>query len=105
MRIVLWNANGLAQYILEVKLFMKTQQIDILLISEIHFTNKNYFNISKYKFYHTIHSDGTAHGGSAVLIKNNIKHHEDKPYRTNEIQATNVNVEDWKGPVTIYSHI
>lgn len=62
--------------------------------------------MAKYRFYQTMHPDGTAHGESAVLIKNNIKHYEIKPYQTNKIQATNVVVEDRSGPIkfsAIYS--
>ena len=76
------NAHGLAQHILEVKYFIKANQIDILLISETHFTTKNYFNIPGYKFYHVMHPDGTAHGGSAILIRDNIKHLEGQHIRT-----------------------
>ena len=47
-----------------------------------------------------MHPDGTAHGGSAILIKNNIKHHIENPFKTEQIQATNV-VVDWEGPLTI----
>jgi len=30
--------------------------------------------MNKYKFYQTMHPDGRVHGGTAVLIRNNIKH-------------------------------
>ena len=32
MRIVLWNANGLAQHKFELELFLKQQQIDVMLM-------------------------------------------------------------------------
>lgn len=48
-----------------------------------------------------MHPDGTAHGGSAIIIRNNIKHHVTNAYQTEQIQATNVVVEDWLGPLTI----
>lgn len=76
LKIVFWNANGLAQHALEVQSFLKLNQIDILLISETHFTKKNHLSIPHYKFYQAMHPDGTAHGGSAILIKNNIQHHQ-----------------------------
>lgn len=98
---VIWNANGLSQHTLEVKSFLELYKIDILLISETHFTKKSHFKIDSYKLYHTMHPDGTAHGGSAILIKNNIRHHETANYCTNEIQATNLVIEDWTGPFTI----
>lgn len=48
-----------------------------------------------------MHPDGTAHGGSAILIKSKIRHHETRPYREDYFQATMVVVEDWMGPITI----
>ena len=41
MRIALWDANGVAQHKFELEIFLKQQQIDLMLISETHFTNKN----------------------------------------------------------------
>ena len=48
-----------------------------------------------------MHPDGKAHGGSAILIKNNIQHFESTHYATHEIQATNVYVNDWIGPIQL----
>lgn len=72
-----------------------------MLISETHFTKKSYIKFNSYTVYHTIHPDGTAHGGSAIIIKNNIKHYVINEYQTEQIQATNVVVEDCNGPLTI----
>ena len=36
------NANGLQNHIEEIKLFLNQNFIDIILISETHFTSKNY---------------------------------------------------------------
>jgi exonuclease III len=49
LRIAQWNANGLQNHKEEIKLFLKQNFIDILLISETHFTTKNYFSIPRYK--------------------------------------------------------
>ena len=38
LRIVLWNANGLARHANEIKTYLRLQEIDIMLISETHFT-------------------------------------------------------------------
>ena len=48
IKIVVWNANGLAQHRQEVELFLNTQEIDIMLVSETRFTERNYFKIPKY---------------------------------------------------------
>jgi exonuclease III len=43
LKLVLWNANGLAKHTGEVKNNVQNQQVDIMLISETRFTTKNYF--------------------------------------------------------------
>lgn len=48
-----------------------------------------------------MHPDGTVHDGTVILIKDNIKHYEKKPYCTDKIQATNIIVEDRKGPLMV----
>jgi exonuclease III len=69
LRIALWNANGLLQHKDEVTLFLKEQHMDIPLISETHFTAESYFKIPNFSVYSAIHSDRTAHGGTAIIIK------------------------------------
>ena len=96
MRIALWNANGLAQHKFELELFLKQQQIDVMLISETHFTEKNYLKIHGYNFYHTQHSSGKAHGGTGIIIKSSIKHYELPSFY---LQATSVAIENRHGTV------
>ena len=96
MRIAQWNANGLQQHKEEVKLFLNQNLIDILLLSETHFTSKNHFTIPGYDLCCTNHPDGTAHGGTAILLKNTIAYYEQLQYAKPEIQATSVRV---KGPL------
>ena len=71
-----------------------------MLISEIHFTDKNYLNINGYKFYHTQHPSVKAHGGSGIIIKSNIKHYELPPFQKDYLQATNEAIEDCHGTIT-----
>lgn len=75
-----------------------------MLISETHFTTKSFFKIPDYTSYHTIHANGKAHGGSAILIRSNIKHHQAQPYQMDYIQATSIVVYDWISNITISSH-
>jgi exonuclease III len=88
LRIAQWNANGLQQHKKEVKLFLNQNQIDILLISETHLTSKNHFTIPGYDLCYTNHPDGTAHGGTAILIKTTIAYYEQLKYAELVIQAT-----------------
>lgn len=101
LKVVAWNANGLSQHCLEVRSFLKSHDVDILLVSETHFTKKSFFCIPSYKVYHTLHPDGTAHGGSAIIIKNKIKHSEARQYCTPEIQATNIILEIANETITV----
>jgi len=48
LKIILWNANGLAQHTEEVKNYIQNQQVDIMLISETHLTTRSYFKIPNY---------------------------------------------------------
>lgn len=85
----------------ELKIFVRNHRVDVLLISETHFTSRSYFKIPGYNMYHTNHPDNKAHGGSAVLIRSNIKHHVLKDYCKNYIQATNIVISDWISDITI----
>ena len=75
LEIVLWNANGLARHVEEVKNYIQNQKVDTMLISETHFTKKSCFKFPNYTIYDTQHPHGTARGGTAIIIKNGIKHH------------------------------
>jgi exonuclease III len=79
----------------ELKNYIQNQQIDIMLISETHFTTRSYFKIPNYVIHDTQHPDGTAHGGIAILIKSDIKHYLHGHYNLEHLQATSVTVEDW----------
>jgi hypothetical protein len=41
----LWNANGLSQHVAELQTFISQYNIDIMLISETHFTDKSYLKL------------------------------------------------------------
>lgn len=96
-----WNANGLAQHSQDVQLFINIHKIDILLVSETHFTDRNYFKIPNYTVHISNHPDNTAHGGCAVIIKSNIKHYLLPNYQHDFLQACSIVVEDWTGPITL----
>jgi len=65
-------------------LFLSSQNIDILLVSKIHFRNKNYCRVPGYTLYqyhvpvqiplylyYALY--GKAHGGTVLIIRSNIK--------------------------------
>lgn len=90
LKICYWNANGLSQHRNEIEHFLLSNEIDILLVSETHFTTRNCFRIRGYSTYDTKHPSGRACGGTALIVLNKINHHPMPEYRTEHIQATSI---------------
>jgi len=65
LKIETWNANGMTNS-QKMETFIFSQNIDIFLVSETHFTNKNYCHIPGYTLYHTMHP-GKDHGETALM--------------------------------------
>lgn len=93
LRILTWNANGLNQRVQELEVFLRENNTDIALISETHFTHKNYLKIKGYSAYWTTHPSERARGGTALLIKQNIKHFQQKEIKEPYLQATIVTIQ------------
>lgn len=75
-KIVTWNADDLTRHHLEVEAFLTAHQVDILLISETHFTQRTYFKIAGFITNDTEYPNGNVRGRTAVLISRYIMHHE-----------------------------
>jgi len=101
LRIAQWNANGLAQHKDEVQLFLQHNKIDILLVSETHFTAKTHFRIPQCNTYYTNHFDGIAHAGTAILVKQTIQHYELSQYAPDLLQATSICVRTFPFEMTV----
>jgi len=101
LRIAQWNANGLQQHKEEVKLFLIQNLTDIILVSETHFTTKNYFSIPGCDLCYTCHPDGTAHEGTAIIIKSSLDYCVQPKYAEATIQATTVSVSGLFSEITI----
>ncbi|PNF20480.1 RNA-directed DNA polymerase from mobile element jockey [Cryptotermes secundus] len=82
-------------------MFLLNHNIDILLISETHFTTKNFFRIPNYITYTTNHPAGTARGGTAIIIKCTIQHNPLNPFTQDYLQATSIALEGPNGLITI----
>jgi exonuclease III len=95
------SANGLTQHTEELETFISIHNIEVMLISETHFTEKSYLKRPNYAVYHTNHPAGAARGGTAIIIKHTIKRHQLNNYSQDFLQATSVSVEDSGGLLTI----
>ena len=101
LRIAAWNANGASNHTKEIEIFLKYHYLDILLISETHFTDKTYFNIRGYDLIYANHPDGKAHAGSAILIKSCLKFETLDPFITPSIQASGIRIKNNNTSVSI----
>lgn len=101
IKIVVWNANGVCQHAQEIQAFLNDQNIDIMLISETHFTEKTFVKFHRYNLYQTQHPNGTARGGTAILIKSSLNHQEKQKYSYDHLQATSVELQTSQGLLTI----
>jgi hypothetical protein len=75
--------------------------MDVILISETHFTEKSYLKLPNYTGYHTNYPARTARGGTAIIIKNSTKHHQLNNHSQDFLQASSVSEEDSVGLLTI----
>ena len=103
IKIAVWNANGLVHHKLELDQFLFNNNIDIMLVSETHFTNHSFMRFNNYELYSTNHPAGTARGGTAVLIKKSIKHELELEYKTPHIQSTTISIKDHHGALSVSS--
>lgn len=101
LKILTWNPNGLLNHLQELQLVLQIENIDIGLISETHFTKHSFAKLNGYKIYHAIHPDNDAKGGSAVIIKENIQHHEEPNYVTEKMQVTAVKIKTNRYSLTV----
>ena len=90
LRIAVWNANGISRKYNEIELFLKTQYIDIFLLS--HMNTKSHFKIKRYDLITANHPDERCHAGAAVLIKRCIKYEVAEEIRKLYVQAAGVKI-------------
>lgn len=93
IRIITWNADGLARRIRELEHFLYHKNIDVALISETHLKLGSNIRINNYTIYHTAHPNGGGWRGSAVIVKNNIKHFRNIEIRQDNMQVTVITIQ------------
>lgn len=93
LRLAIWNSNGLMNHLPEIEIFLHEEQIDVLLISESHFTKHSHASIKGYKFYNALHPAQKARGGATIIIKENIRHQEEQKLENEMFQLACVSVD------------
>lgn len=93
LRILTWNANGLLRRKIELLHYMEEEKIDIALISETHLNSRHCIKFRGYQLYTSHHPNDASHGGSAILIRNNLRHNELPNYTSPQLQATCISIQ------------
>ncbi|GFX96166.1 putative RNA-directed DNA polymerase from transposon X-element [Trichonephila clavipes] len=76
LKLCSWNANGILNKISEFKIFVEKHSPDLALIQETHLRPHHNINIPNYNCYRNDRiGDGIARGGTLILVKKNISHH------------------------------
>uniref|UniRef100_A0A0A1WTC5 RNA-directed DNA polymerase from mobile element jockey n=1 Tax=Zeugodacus cucurbitae TaxID=28588 RepID=A0A0A1WTC5_ZEUCU len=101
LRVMTWNANGLLKHQEELQRILQKAKIDVCLISETHFTRHSYIAFKNYEIYHRIHPSNCARGDTAVIVKNSIKHNEDRKISAYNIQTTAITLKAMNQPLSI----
>jgi exonuclease III len=99
--VLLWNANGLNPHRNELELLLRERRIDIALLTETHFTNRSHFHIPGYVTHVTNHPDNTAHGGTAILIRQQLIHCPIPSIPTDSLQYTAISVKAFPFPLSL----
>jgi len=80
----------------EIKTFIFSQNVDILFLKHTLQIRATAVSLDTHldTLYHTIHPDGKAYGGSALIIRSNIEYYEIDKFQRKFLQATNIMVDD-----------
>lgn len=76
IKIIHWNCRKVGNKKSEFKQFIKENKIHIILLNKTHLTRASKFNMLNYYIYRNDRIYATNVGGTAILIKNNIIHHQ-----------------------------
>jgi hypothetical protein len=98
-----WNTNALAKHSQEIKTFIFSQNVNILLVSETHFTNKSYFRLNTHCITQCTLTIKPIEELLLSYIRSNVKHYGIDKYQREFLQPISIVVEDWITISVIYS--
>jgi exonuclease III len=90
IKIATWNANGITNKIDDLKTFLTTEKIDIMIINETKLTTNDKLYFNNYKTYRHDRPTNTRAGGVAIIIKSDIAHRQIKNDHTNSIETITI---------------
>jgi exonuclease III len=90
IKIATWNANGITNKIDELKTFLTTEKMDIMITNETKLTTNDKLYFNNYKTYRHDRPTNTRAGAVAIIIKSDIAHRQIKTNHTNSIETITI---------------
>ncbi|CAB3222377.1 unnamed protein product [Arctia plantaginis] len=105
LRVVHWNADSLKGKVGLLRLFLKEQRVDVMLISETYLKSKLQLRIPGYFVYRQdeVTPQGEAYRGLAVLVKRTLVHQAVEPKRLDTLYALGVDIQVGGGEMRLYA--
>jgi len=89
IKVMLWNANGVLKRKNELEVVLENEN----LLTETHLSKNLNLKLQNYTAYITPHPENSSRGGTAVIVKKTLKHHEEDSVSAQEYQSTTVALE------------
>lgn len=102
IKIVYWNAQSIRGKISELKAYLQSSHVDIMLLGETHLKPGNSLQIPNYITYR-IDRKTTLGGGTAVLIKKEISHNQLPDKAFDNMEITGIQLETSRGNFNIFA--
>lgn len=102
LKICQWNANGIIGKKEEMTVFLEEHKIDVMLLQETHLKPCKRFEIRNYDCYRNDRKVKEG-GGTAILIKRQVKHDELPPCKSTHLETTGIKIKTLEGDLNIYS--
>lgn len=101
LKLAYWNATSVINKKVEIRAFLESHKIDVFLLQETFLKPTHTFNIPNY---HTYRNDrSTPGGGTAILVKKNIKHSTTTQLQLNNFETTSVKIHTDNEHITLHS--
>ncbi|GIX77129.1 putative RNA-directed DNA polymerase from transposon X-element [Caerostris extrusa] len=105
LKICYWNANGIYSKLADFKNFVHNHNPDVILLQETMLKPTQTIFIPNYNFFRNDDPQNPVSGGTAILIKNNIFHHEVPTPSVKSIKTTIISVHFANIPPTTIASI
>lgn len=95
INIAQWNANGILKHRNELEIFLRENNIDVMLLVETHLCSKNNrFKINGYNTHLQNNPEDKPCGGTAVLVRNRLRYSPVPSVNSKFIQSSVVEITD-----------